>query len=233
MKTYTWVVIVLLVIALGALWYWQTNAPTQQSPGTTSTTTTNSSTPPSTSQTTSDGTIAFATPSDFGLAVTKDQVPIKSYIPPCEENFNYCLYYNGSDYQGTNFESAGLSIVKRADLNTEATCLNTPPMGYDTSIKPNNTNAASGYATSVFENIGDAAAGHYASGALYRLYIASNAKCYEFLLRIGETQFANYPAGSIKEFTDADRTTLGQELTALLQSITFANGQPISWPNTK
>src|SRR5258708_11997428 len=55
-----------------------------------------------------------------------------------------------------------------------------------------------GYTTSVFSPIGDAAAGHYASGALYRLYLQDSSTCYEFETRLGQTQFANYPAGDRK-----------------------------------
>lgn len=227
MRNYTWIIILLLIIVLGGVWYWESGR--QHVVGQQTATSTPSGT---SSQTTSDGTITFSTPADFALAVTPEQVLVKSYIPPCEQNFNYCLYYNGSDYKGTNFESAGLTIAKRGDLASEQTCLQTPPQGYDASIKPNNTTSTSDYATSVFENVGDAAAGHFASGALYRLFVRKNAACYEFLLRIGETDYANYPVGAIKEFTDADKQTLGQELMALLGSMTL-HGNQISWPSTK
>lgn len=233
MRSYTWIIIIVLAAILAGAWYWQTKEE-RAAPSQTAVSTPAPSTPTSPStRTTSDGMISFATPSDFALATTPEQVLVKSYIPPCEEQFSYCLYYKGSDYQGTNFESAGLSIVKRSDLASEQRCLQTPPQGYDASMQPNNTASTNNYSTSVFENVGDAGAGHYASGALYRLYIRSSATCYEFLLRIGETQFANYPAGSIKEFTDADRATVGQELTALLYSITVANGSRIAFPDTK
>src|SRR5262245_50629843 len=43
----------------------------------------------------------------WALAVSADQVLVHSYIPPCEEGFDYCIYYNGDRYVGTNFESAG------------------------------------------------------------------------------------------------------------------------------
>lgn len=221
-------IIAIIVIAAEVVWYVRSTKPTS----TLLQTTTSTTGVASSSQTTSDGTITFATPRDFGLATTPQQVVVKSYIPPCEEEFNYCLYYNADTYKGTNFESAGLSITKLSGLTTTQTCMTTPPQGYDTSIKPTATSSTSDYSTSVFENIGDAGAGHYASGTLYRLFIQQNSSCYEFLLRIGETQFANYPAGTIKEFTDADRQSLNQALTNLLQSITFANGEQIRFPKS-
>jgi hypothetical protein len=229
-KNIIWIAAIIIIV-LGAVWYVRTAAPQTSTTSQTATSTPQDTT--HTSQTTSDGTIAFSTPNDFALAVTAEQVQTKSYIPPCEENFNYCLYYNASAYKGTNFESAGLSIKKRADLSTERLCLDTPPAGFDASTQPTNTQSTNAYTTSVFENVGDAAAGHYSNGALYRLFVRNSSTCYEFLLRIGETQYANYPAGSIKEFTDADRQSLGEELTGMLQSITLASGEQIKFPVVK
>jgi len=46
-------------------------------------------------QTVSDGVIKISIPSsEFGLAVTPEQIMVTSYIPPCDENFDYRLYYN-------------------------------------------------------------------------------------------------------------------------------------------
>jgi hypothetical protein len=150
---------------------------------------------------------------------------VHSYIPPCSEGFDYCLFRNNADYGGTNFESAGVRINMRPDLTTQAACLTTLPDGYS-SMTPE-THVDTGYATSVYAPLGDAGAGHYASGALYRLY--QNGTCTEFETRIGETQFANYPAGSIKQFTDANRESVQAELDAFLNNITVS-GTHIIFP---
>ncbi|MBP9822397.1 MAG: hypothetical protein KBC81_03085 [Candidatus Pacebacteria bacterium] len=167
--------------------------------------------------------------SDFGLATTPAQIVVKSYIPPCETGFDYCLYSNNDTYKGTNFESAGLRIAQRKDLSTKEQCLNTLPTGY-TSLTPVSFTSAN-YATSVFSPLGDAAAGHYSSGAQYRLW--SGKSCYELESRIGETQFANYPAGSIKQFTDADRISVRAQLAAMLNAITLTGGEKVSFPQAK
>jgi hypothetical protein len=179
-------------------------------------------------QTVSDGTITISIPSsEFGLAVKKDQILVHSYIPPCDENFNYCLYYDGSAYKGTNFESAGLRIQKRDDLKTQSACLTTQPAGYN-GLTPK-TESIDSYATSVFSPLGDAGAGHYSSGSLYRLFYDN--KCYEFQTRIGESQFANYPAGSIKEFTSADQSAVKLKLQEILNAITLPDGVKIRFPD--
>lgn len=177
----------------------------------------------------SDGNISITYNNNFGLATNKDQILVKSYIPACDENFNYCFYYNADTYKGTNFESAGLRVKKRTDLNS-STCLTTPPDGFDPTMKPDSTNANNIYAMSTFSNVGQGAAGHYSSGALYRLYIKDSKLCYEFETRIGETQFANYPAGTIKQFTDNDRSQVKIQLTNILEGITLKGGQTLQLP---
>src|SRR5258708_14257470 len=71
----------------------------------------------------SDGTITVSFPAkEFGLATTPTQILVRSYIPPCNPNFNYCLYFIGQEYKGTNFDSAGLRLKNPDDLTTEQVC---------------------------------------------------------------------------------------------------------------
>lgn len=175
---------------------------------------------------TADG-IAFDYPEDFGLATTSEQILRKSYIPACDEGFDYCLYYYRDDYLGTNFESAGLRIQKREDLSAED-CLVKPPEGYS-EIWPSINNRED-YQTSHFGPLGDAAAGHYANGELYRL--AFNGKCYEFETRIGQSQFANYEPGTIKEFSEADLAVVKNKLNEVLKRVRFEDGGEIDFPES-
>jgi hypothetical protein len=186
-----------------------------------------SSSVPPTEEGISDGTISFRVPlTAFGLATHPEEVKLQSYIPPCNSSFAYCVYLSSGAYAGTNFESAGITIAKRPDLTTKQTCLTTPPAGY--TLAPQKTQEGDGYAASVFSPLGDAAAGHYATEELYRLSVGS--KCYEFLTRIGESQFANYPAGTIKEFSSADRAAVHSSLRAFLDGVTLDGGRAISFP---
>lgn len=185
-----------------------------------------SSTGATVTQSVSDGTITFSHPSNFELAVTAKEIVSNSYIPPCEDGFDYCLYSTGTEYKGTNFESAGLGIAKRTDLTEQKTCLETKPEGYS-NLKPVIRNS-NNYATSIFSPLGDAAMGHYAHDRVYRLSI--NSTCYEFRTRVGLSQFANYPAGSIREFTTSDEATVQTELNALLESIKLSGGEAILFP---
>lgn len=212
------VVVIVAIIAAIAIFHNRATAPVVDTHNGTATTT-------SFDKSISDGTITVGYPSaGWGLATNPTQILVTSYIPSCSQDFNYCLYYTGSEYKGTNFESAGLRIQKRADLATERTCTNTPPEGFDASVQPTSTHSENEYASSVFANVGDAAAGHMASGALYRLYVRSNSSCYEFETRVGQTQYANYPEGSIEQFTTADQAALEAQMQAVLKNISLPSG---------
>lgn len=163
--------------------------------------------------------LIFERPSDFGLAVSNDQVLVESVIPPCDEGFDYCLYYNRDTYADTNFESAGLRIEKRTDLANQQVCLSTPPEGYNNLSGEFRT--AGTYATSVFSPIGSAAAGHNARGSVYRL--AFEEECYEFETRIAVSQFENFEAGTTQEFSESDRQAMNDKLNSLLQKIRFTD----------
>ncbi len=168
--------------------------------------------------------ITFSVPDGFGFAISEDQILQKGYIPACDPSFDYCVYALGQ-YPGTNFDSAGIRIQKRTDLGTDQKCLNTVPDGFS-GLKPKislTTTDGFTYTTSLFTPLGDAGAGHYATGDVYRL--AYKKTCYEFQTRVGATQFANYPAGTIKEFTAADQAALMQKLRSFVNGITFTDTQ--------
>lgn len=177
-------------------------------------------------ETASDGTITFTVPADFALATSSQQITVHSYIPPCDADLEYCLYYNGTAYQGTNFDSAGIRIEERSDLTTQTACLTTPPTGF-TNFTPTSTTPGD-YSVSEFTPLGDAGAGHYSTGTLYRLEY--NGACYEFETRIGQTQFANYPSGTIQQFTSADEAVLQTEIQNILNGITLPSGETIVFP---
>ncbi|MES2088336.1 MAG: hypothetical protein V4467_05110 [Patescibacteria group bacterium] len=176
---------------------------------------------PTSQQIISDGVITASFDSEkFGLATNPDQVLVKAYIPPCDQDFNYCLYYKGEEYTGTNFESAGLKIKNRTDLLGEPKCLETAPEGFDQKKTADLFHSDAEYSSSVFKNVGDAGAGHYASGSLYRLYVVGTpAHCYEFETRVGQTQFLNFPAGTIKEFTAANLQKVQADLEQILDAV--------------
>lgn len=166
-------------------------------------------------QTNTHGDLLFKIPSDFGLAVNPDQLMVKSVIPPCDEGFNYCLYYNGSTYQNTNFETAGVAINYKDKILDQDTCLNTNPDGY-TNLQPTQKQSSS-YSVSVFSPVENAGAGHFSNGTIYRIFL--NNSCYEVQTRVAKTAYGNYPTGTIKEFTPADETIMTNRLQSIVRNI--------------
>jgi hypothetical protein len=176
----------------------------------------------------SNGVVAFTRPEDFGLAISDTQILTEATIPPCESGFEYCLYYLSDKYAHTNFESAGVAITSRTDLTSESTCLSTAPIGYS-DIEPAAITTNEGYSISVFTPLQNAGAGHYTNSSEYRLYTA--ASCYQITARIAEAQFANFPPGTVEEFTGRDREDLFARLLSLIESMTLtATNESLTLP---
>ncbi|HVM76759.1 MAG TPA: hypothetical protein VMU07_01245 [Candidatus Paceibacterota bacterium] len=226
-------IIILVIIAVLAILLVVPGSSGNQTVGTPNGTTTGTgatSTPTSTltfDQSISDGVITVSYPSaDFGLATNASQVLVHPYIPPCSAGFTYCLYYTGGAYSGTTFESAGIRIQKRTDLATQNQCLTTEPAGFG--LRPVIVTSTD-YAASVFSPLGDAAAGHFANGAVYRLSYGKN--CYEFETRIGESDYGNYPSGSIQQFTPDEQTAIQNELQHILGTlVVVSSGESVHFP---
>lgn len=197
---------------------------------------------PTMSMSLSDGAIAMSYPSSgYGVAATTSQILVHTNIPPCDAGFDYCIYYYGSAYQGTTFESAGVRIAERSDFAAEAECLGTDPVGWDiapiimeSSVRPSSTGSMPTYATSVFSPLDAGAAGQLSTGAVYRLWYAGSpgeqAGCYEFETRIGQSDFGNYPPGSIQQFTSADQAVVQAQLASIMQSVTLPDGEQAQFP---
>jgi hypothetical protein len=66
---------------------------------------------------------------------------------------------------------------------------------------------------------GNAATGHYANDTIYRNFHAG--KCFEIRQRIAESQFQNYPTGTISEFTEQDREQLQKILDQVFSTFKF------------
>ena len=218
-------IIIVIIIVLVFWWvYDQGPSSTTTSIYTTSTTTgAPSSTTPTTpnfDQSLTDGTITVMYPSaDFALATSDQQVLTQSNIPPCDQSFNYCLYYIGSAYLGTNIESAGIRIQRRPSLATQNQCLNTQPSGF-TGLTPV-VATSSNYGTSVFQ-VGGGTAGGMASGNLYRLEYQGT--CYEIETRSAQSDYGNYPSSTMQQFTPDEQNAIAGEIQAILATLSVSSG---------
>lgn len=188
---------------------------------------------PEISLTLTGGVVTLQAPADLSLAVAGEPLLATATIPPCDEGFDYCLYLPRGSYAGTNFSAAGTAIEVRADLTSQTSCLLAQPSGYQSLqpglvVEPDGPDAAS---TARFSGHMDGAAGTYANGELRRLYVAGS--CYEFTSRVVESQFGNYPTGTIREFTAADRQTVLGQLSDVLKRMSLklpAGTRSVTWP---
>lgn len=176
------------------------------------------------------GELMFMRPENFGLAVHWEQLLVKTVIPACDHGFDYCLYYFGDEYAGTNFQSAGVRMNRRADLGSADMCLFTSPAGY-VEFEPT-VRYEDGYAVATFAPIQSAAAGSYSEGALFRLALG-DAACFEVETRIGVSRFENYAEGSIREVTDEERDALEEQLREVVRTIRLVDRPSVvlfAWP---
>lgn len=165
----------------------------------------------------------FVRPADFGLAVHRDQLLVKTVIPPCDDTFDYCLYYYGDDFDGTNFRSAGVRIERRAELDTARACLFTPPRGYVDFEPEIRTNQS--FAVSVFAPLQQAGMGHVSDGMLFRL--AFEDTCYEVETRMGMSQSAHEAEGTVRELTEEERAALTARLDEVVRAVRLVDDPDI------
>ena len=234
MKTSSWAILIIIVLVIiGGFWYFHahpgtgTNVPTTTA---TSTTTGTSGLPAQAGPTTTPTGLTFD-PGTYSLAVTAEPLLVTSYIPPCDDGFDYCIYKNDSEFAGTNFDSAGISITHRPDLTTQTLCLQTPPSAYAGSLNPTSKVTADAYAASVFANLGNGAAGHSAIDSYYHLFDRANSTCTELDVRVSQTAYGNYPTGTIQQFTTADQVQVSSELMNILDTMQVGS-TTIVWPKT-
>jgi len=172
-----------------------------------------------------DGEVLVSYPAGFGLAVTQEQLHVSSQIPPCDLGFDYCIYLDSGEFEGTNFSSAGLRIGPRDDLTNEADCMLTQPSGYADLVPV--VAGASDFATTMFRGLDQGAAGHFSQGSLGRLYYDS--VCYEFATRVAQAQFGNFARGAVEEFEAADLEATDARLMGVLDSVTLPDGRSGLW----
>lgn len=171
------------------------------------------------------GDVSLSYPDDFGMAVNQDQLLVSSTIPVCSSGFDYCIYLNSGEYDGTNFEGAGLGIVIRGDLDYEAACALEQPEGFS-ELEPV-VEGGVDHVTSVFDEVGEGAAGHFTNGAVYRLYFADT--CYEFESRVAQAQFSNFEPGAVERFGDEALDDVLTSLTDIVESVELPDGRDGLW----
>lgn len=170
----------------------------------------------------------FTYPADFNVVKNDSQLEHAYQGAPCMSNFNFCIYYNGTLYEHTNFESASVQIRQRDDLNeNETLCLEEQPEGNtDLSFEIRTGNL---YSTSLFNNMYYSDIFDNVSRVIYRLYY--NDMCYEFETRIVTQTFQNLNQEQGETFTMTDQRVIEDKLESVIRSIRLGEQMEIVFPN--
>src|SRR5512133_2802492 len=138
-----------------------------------------------------------------------------SYIPVCEDTAVACVAYPAREYNGSNFQAAALSISEIADAKTENDCLKEDG---SIDIKTIHTEIVNGVK---FKGIrgGEGGLGNFLDKYIY--VNVHHGKCYRLQVGIASSSYANYDAGSIREFTALDATHVRDSLNRVLRSFRF------------
>lgn len=161
--------------------------------------------------------------SDFGFALSYPanltlnlggigykEASLRSFIPACDPATVACLFFNGHDYEGTNFEAAALSVNILRDFRTDEACSK-----IDTGSYPVKTKVLNGVLYH-YGMTGDAATSHSEGGLAYRAL--HNGVCFELAVGVSETSLGAYDPGAIKAF---DATKLERELDKVVSTFRF------------
>ena len=129
-----------------------------------------------------------------------------SYIPVCDEDRIACLAYPADEYRGYNFEAAAFSVIALPGVTTELKCLTNVDRN---TCRPPRSEAHNSVTFGTAECY-EGGLGHHLNRQIYRTFHAG--ACYQLSVNIAESAFANFPAGTIKEFSRADRQNVEQLL---------------------
>ena len=133
-----------------------------------------------------------------------------SYIPICDTTTVACFEYSGHDYDGTNLESAGLSVNVLRELRTEKDCYdfgeNSAPVAIENISGINFRHAVTG----------DAGMNQSEGGPAYRAFHQN--VCFEVAAGIAEVNPGVFDPGAIKVF---DSTKMDALLLEMIRTFRF------------
>ncbi len=136
----------------------------------------------------------------------------RSYIPVCQSESIACFEYNGNEYEGTNFEAAGVSVNILRELRTEKECYKIENVSLP--IQKITLNGIPFH----YGDIGEGGLGHGIGGPAYRTF--REHVCFEVALLITATSISVYDPGTVKEF---DSATLEKQLDRMLHTFRFVS----------
>lgn len=139
----------------------------------------------------SDRTVRMFYTKEYSLASYLYEVPTQFLSSPCAEGFLYCVYYVGSAYDQSNFDSAGFSMIRFPDMfeyMMPSDCV---------TDKANHTDSyTAGGDVARIESYPD----HTVTTHSHRLLVGNN--CYEFVSRISVRNDQEFDSADLEKTFD-------------------------------
>jgi hypothetical protein len=118
-----------------------------------------------------------------------------SYIPICDYTTVACFEYNGKEYEGSNFEAAGLSVNVLREIRTEGDCDK-----IDTGSYPVKTETINGIRFH-YGMTGEGGMSQSKGGPSYRAFHQN--VCFEIAVATAQISLGAFDPGAIKPFDSA------------------------------
>lgn len=118
-----------------------------------------------------------------------------SYIPICEYSTVACFEYNGKEYEGTNFEAAGVSVNVLRDMRTEQACGK-----IDTGSSPVRTVKINGV-TFHWGITGEGLMSQFKGGPTYHVFHQN--VCFEIVAATAQANMGAFEPGAVEAFDSA------------------------------
>lgn len=133
-----------------------------------------------------------------------------SYIPICDYTTVACFEYNGKEYEGTNFEAAGLSINVLREIRTEHDCDK-----IDTGSYPIKTQTINGIKFH-YGMTGEGGTSQSKGGPAYRVFHQN--VCFEIAVATAQISIGAFDPGAVRAF---DSATLDRLLDKMVRTFKF------------
>lgn len=164
--------------------------------------------------------LSVSYPGDFELVLNTQAESREN--PLCSDGFDYCLYYDDSFFEDTNFGGARIGINRLNGIISPQACVEASPDGFSNSTFEVKSEAR--YTTSIFSNLNFD--DNNSTGSLYRLAYGGN--CFEFETKIIKNEFEI--GNGEEEFTESDKLIIERKINEIIGSLLLDNETEVAFP---
>jgi hypothetical protein len=135
------------------------------------------------------------------------------YIPICLDTTVACFGYTGTEYEGTNFEAAGIAVNVLRDARTEQECDKPDSVRRPIPAKSETVHGIRFH----YGDSGEGGLSHFAGGPAYRIFYQN--VCFEIAARIADVSLGAFDPGTIKSLDPAKLNRLLEQMVHTFQFV--------------